>query len=118
MNALSQKISSSESNFANGLQISGALVSPGGTGSIEFNYTSYGQILAFNESASFTPLALAGSEIDLNPNNEPGIKADHSTTAGDTRLLLWDVTAGSLRRVTIGANDSGGAGYRVLRIPN
>lgn len=43
---------------------------------------------------------------------------DQTVTANDTSLLLWDVTAGSLRRVTIGAADSGGTGYRVLRIPN
>jgi len=45
-------------------------------------------------------------------------RIDASTTANDTALLLWDVTAGSLRRVTIGVADSGGAGFRVLRIPN
>lgn len=43
---------------------------------------------------------------------------DDDATAGATRLLLWDITAGSLRRVSIGANDTGGAGFRVLRIPN
>lgn len=43
---------------------------------------------------------------------------DMSTTAGDTRMLLWDVNTGSLKRVLVGANDSGGAGYRLLRIVN
>lgn len=47
-----------------------------------------------------------------------GLTLDGSTTGNDTRLLLWDVTAGTFRRVTIGAADSGGAGFRVLRIPN
>jgi hypothetical protein len=46
------------------------------------------------------------------------VMGDASTTANDTRLLVYDVTAGALRRVTIGAADSGGAGYRALRIPN
>lgn len=45
-------------------------------------------------------------------------KIDESAVAGDTRLMLWDVTAGTLVRVTRGAIDSGGAGFRVLRIPN
>ena len=48
----------------------------------------------------------------------PGIYIDGSATANDTRLLVYDVTAGAYRRVTIGANDSGGAGFRLLRIPN
>lgn len=43
---------------------------------------------------------------------------DGSTTADDTRLLLYDVTAGALVRVTRGAIDSGGVGFRVLRVPN
>ena len=46
------------------------------------------------------------------------IKTDQSTTAGETRLLLYDVDNGQLERVTVGAADSGGSGYKVLRIPN
>lgn len=38
--------------------------------------------------------------------------------AGEVNLMLYDVTAATLQRVSIGANDSGGAGFRVLRIPN
>lgn len=41
-----------------------------------------------------------------------------SSTAGDTRLLVYDVDNGTLERVTVGAPDSGGAGFKVLRIPN
>jgi len=43
---------------------------------------------------------------------------DDTSTAGDTSLILFDVNAGSMQRVTVGANDSGGAGFKVLRIPN
>ena len=46
------------------------------------------------------------------------MRADYSSAAGDTRLLLWDVSAGTLKRVSIGAADSGGAGFKVLRVPN
>jgi len=46
------------------------------------------------------------------------IKTDQSVTAGDTRFWLWDVDNGQLERVTVGAADSGGSGYKVLRIPN
>lgn len=43
---------------------------------------------------------------------------DDNATADNTRLLLWDVTSGTLKRVSRGASDSGGSGYRVLRISN
>jgi hypothetical protein len=41
-----------------------------------------------------------------------------TAVADDTTLLLYDVTAGSMVRVTRGVADSGGIGFRVLRIPN
>lgn len=50
-------------------------------------------------------------------DNESG-RFDDSATAGDTRFMLWDVDSGVLQRVTVGANDSGGTGFKVLRIPN
>lgn len=45
-------------------------------------------------------------------------RVDHTTTAGQTALLLWDVDNNTLERVTVGAADSGGTGFKVLRIPN
>jgi hypothetical protein len=46
------------------------------------------------------------------------LRVDTTTTAGQTALLLWDVDNGTLERVTVGAADSGGVGFKVLRIPN
>jgi hypothetical protein len=43
---------------------------------------------------------------------------DSSAVSGDTRFLLYDVDSAALVRVTVGADDSGGTGYKVLRIPN
>jgi len=37
---------------------------------------------------------------------------------GETGLMLWDLDNGTVERVTVGAPNSGGAGYKVLRIPN
>lgn len=45
-------------------------------------------------------------------------KTDSSVTAGQTRFFLYDVDNAQLERVTVGAADSGGAGFKVLRIPN
>ena len=47
-----------------------------------------------------------------------GIHVDKSVVAGNTRLIIYDVDNGTMERVTVGAADSGGAGYKVLRIPN
>lgn len=53
-----------------------------------------------------------------NAANETVIQLDDDATAGNTRLLLYDVDNGTLERVSVGVADSGGAGYKVLRIPN
>lgn len=38
--------------------------------------------------------------------------------AGETSLWVYDADEGALMQATVGAEDSGGSGYRVLRIPN
>lgn len=43
---------------------------------------------------------------------------DGDGTAGNTGLMLWDVDNNTVERVTVGAADSGGLGYKLLRIPN
>lgn len=43
---------------------------------------------------------------------------DNSAVAGETRLMLYDVDNGTLERVSVGTADSGGVGFKVLRIPN
>lgn len=55
-------------------------------------------------------------------NNEPnvGVQRKADMSSGETGLLVLVNRAGvfSLDPVTIGAADSGGAGYKVLRVPN
>lgn len=48
------------------------------------------------------------------------IEVDAAATGGsdDTRFLLLDLTDGSLKRVSFGADDSGGSGFKVLRVAN
>lgn len=43
---------------------------------------------------------------------------DTNGTAGNTRFMVYDVDNGTLERVSVGAADSGGTGFKVLRIPN
>ena len=43
---------------------------------------------------------------------------DPSVAVDNTSLLLWDVNSASMKRVVVGAANSGGAGFRMLRIVN
>jgi hypothetical protein len=43
---------------------------------------------------------------------------DNNGTAGNTRFVIYDVDNGTLERVSVGVADSGGVGFKVLRIPN
>jgi len=69
--------------------------------------------LQSNASGNLTITPSGGTTTITN-----AIQADQSSTADDTRFLLWDVTAGALKRVTRGAADSCGSGFRCLRIAN
>ncbi len=53
----------------------------------------------------------AGASVEV-------LRVDATATAGDTRLMIYDVDNATLERVTVGAADSGGTGFKVLRIPN
>jgi hypothetical protein len=88
-------------------------------GQYGFTHTGTGGDTLFTgETADGFAFRAEGDLILGGGGDKMGAKVDGSTTANDTRFLLWDVTAASFRRVTIGANDSGGTGFRVLRIPN
>ncbi len=41
-----------------------------------------------------------------------------ATAATETSMLLFDFDNNTVERVTVGAANSGGAGFKVLRIPN
>jgi hypothetical protein len=53
---------------------------------------------AWVTAASFDAVATGGSE--------------------ETRFMLLDLTAGTMKRVSFGADDSGGSGFKVLRVAN
>lgn len=77
-------------------------------------------IIALTPSVQWGDLALRAAMVSvyLVGSTTAAIQADNSSTADDTRFLLYDVTAGALKRVTRGAADSAGTGYRTLRIAN
>jgi hypothetical protein len=45
-------------------------------------------------------------------------RIDFSDSTSATALMLWNRADNSLQRVTVGANDTGGTGFRALHIPN
>ena len=47
-----------------------------------------------------------------------GLSVQSSATAADTDILVFDVNNAALARVTVGIANSGGAGFKLLRIPN
>ena len=64
--------------------------------------------------ASSIPIG-AGSTLQT---SRTGFRMSPSVTAGETDIMVFDVDNATLERVTVGAADSGGAGFKVLRIPN
>lgn len=78
--------------------------------------------LNFGDTDSETDGAItyshANREMSFNAGAVAGCKIDNNSTAGETRFMLYDVDNATMERVTVGAADSGGSGYKVLRIPN
>lgn len=60
----------------------------------------------------------AGGSGSTQHGSHTSLELSNSLIAGETDLRLWDVTANILQRVSIGIADSGGVGFRLLRIPN
>lgn len=66
-----------------------------------------------------TRLLEINGQFDADGNTaNVSFRVDNNATAAETRMLLWDVDNATLARVSVGAANSGGAGFKVLRIPN
>lgn len=59
-----------------------------------------------------------GTTVNLMDGVQTQVRADASAMADDTGMLVYDVTAAALKRVSRGVVDSGGLGFRLLRIAN
>lgn len=69
--------------------------------------------------ATFTiQRTVAGSSGSTVQTLSDAVQVDGNTTSGETPMLLLDIAKGTLQRVSIGASDSGGTGFKVLRVPN
>lgn len=58
------------------------------------------------------------NSVSITISDVESLEVDNDATAGNTRFLIYDVDNATLERVSVGAADSGGVGYKVLRIPN
>lgn len=58
------------------------------------------------------------NSIAMNVNSIDGVVCRNTAVAADTFLMVYDVDNATLERVTVGAANSGGAGFKLLRIPN
>jgi hypothetical protein len=121
----------------NGIVVSGAGSSGGGVPAVQLGLYGLGAEASFGISRGpdyFILSSVSGDVIlvardrtkrilfgvgdGTDPTDKPAMAVYGNTTANGTKLQIYDITAASLRPITIGANDSGGTGYRVLRIPN
>jgi len=68
-----------------------------------------GALLTFDDTGDKLEIDIAATE---------SLRVDADATAANTRLSVYDVDNAALERVSVGAADSGGSGFKVLRIPN
>jgi len=73
--------------------------------------------LIINPDTTTTVVADTNVQIFSGATTEVG-RFNISSTAGDVRFMVYDVDNGTLQQVSIGADDSGGTGFKVLRITN
>jgi hypothetical protein len=63
-------------------------------------------------------ITIQSTDVTIGVGGGQSAKFDGNVTPNETRFLLWDITAGVLKRVKRGAADSGGPGSRMLIIDN
>lgn len=84
----------------------------------DIQFSNLGTGLKWDTGTEFVRRASAGEKIEIGIASGVVAAWDDSATARNTRMLLYDVDNGTLERVTVGDPDSGGTGFKVLRIPN
>lgn len=88
----------------------GQILASAGTAALpEYSFSGDPNTGIFSDAADTIKFAANGAEV---------ARLDANATAGNTRFLIYDVDNATLERVSVGAADSGGAGFKVLRIPN
>lgn len=95
----------------------GTISLPGTVGTI--STASTGNNLNFSRPGSnYITATDALGDISFQSVSTTVGRFDANNVAGNTRFMIYDVDNATLERVTVGAADSGGTGYKVLRILN
>ncbi len=96
----------------------------------DLNGNNYGAIYSANVGVGDGTYAFAAAATETRVNspttgsvglfvgNVEMARVDENATGGNTRFLIYDVDNATLERVSVGTADSGGVGFKVLRIPN
>jgi len=74
--------------------------------------------LLFNTDADTGIYKPSSNEWAVACGGAEKFRINTANSANDIRMAVYDQTAGGMVQVTRGAADSGGSGYRVLRVPN
>jgi len=74
--------------------------------------------MGFGDNQEFIYGSNVSSLISIYTSNVESARFDTTVVAGNTRFWIYDVDNGAIQRVTVGAANSGGTGYKVLRILN
>lgn len=91
---------------------------PAGTNYGSVSMTTANNLTFHNNTGSVQVAASASNRVQNIVGGVEVARFDDNATAGQTRFFIYDVDNGTLERVSVGAPDSGGVGYKVLRIPN
>jgi hypothetical protein len=69
---------------------------------------------------SYEGLDVGGASLSVKVTGAEALRVEDEATlgAGETSLWLYDDDNGQMEQVTVGAADSGGSGYKLLRISN
>lgn len=105
-------------DFGGGGGVTSIYQDSGLPGTLTFGTTGGGDSVLVSEGSATFQSTGSSTTISFKPDVVSAGQFDTSTTAHVTRFLLWDVDKGALSRVSVGAADSGGAGFKLLRVPN
>lgn len=114
------RVAGGNAMFSNNITCSGATSVGSAINIADGDFIQIGTTAVFGGSAGTAYIDMGGSgTIDLRNGSDTVVgQFDDSATAGDTKFLVYDVDGATLSRVSVGADDSGGAGFKLLRIPN
>jgi hypothetical protein len=100
------------------MSVSSTAIVPGGVPIRAITGTAGAPSYEFQSDQDSGMYSAGADSVSIAAGGTRVFDVDGTTTGGATRLRIYDNDNAALERVTVGAADSGGAGFKVLRIPN